>query len=61
MPLYEFCCDDGHTFEHEAKLKDFDLPVKCPICNKKAHHVISTQKVVHSSVSSWRIPLNQKD
>lgn len=33
MPLYKFRCDKcNKIFEGMQKLKDFDKPVKCPIC-----------------------------
>jgi len=40
MPLYQFLCDNTHTFERVLKIKDYDEPQACPECKAKAKRQI---------------------
>jgi putative FmdB family regulatory protein len=36
MPVYDFRCTQGHTFERYAR---YDEPVPCPDCGKTTEHI----------------------
>ncbi len=45
MPVYEYQCSDGHTYE---KTEGFDAPTqqKCQVCGKSARRQISVPAVI---------------
>lgn len=61
MPLYDFLCPCGHTFEATQTLEEVDDEdeVLCPKCQQVAQRLISAQRVIHGSVKDWNVPLNQ--
>lgn len=49
MPVYDFKCEDGHTFEHTCKMAEVDDPVTCTHdnCAKPAAQVIGGGGINH--------------
>lgn len=42
MPVYDFVCECGNSFEMNVALKDFDNPVACTACGKEASRAVTT-------------------
>lgn len=40
MPIYDFRCPDGHTFDHYCRVADRNKPVTCE-CGKSANRIMS--------------------
>lgn len=58
MPLYDFKCPNGHTFERMVKLADFEAEQKCA-CGGVSERVISAPRI--SSVSyDYECPITGK-
>ena len=45
MPIYEYCCEKGHSFEMLQKIGDPPLE-KCPFCSAKARRKVSLPTLV---------------
>lgn len=64
MPLYQYRCDAGHTFEMHGKMDDSDAPGRCPIhidpesagsrCAANVKKLISAPSGAFPGADSWR-------
>ena len=45
MPLYEFQCNGGHTFELALPMSEAAGPRRCQICSCRAHRIMSAANV----------------
>jgi putative FmdB family regulatory protein len=57
MPIYEYACSCGKTFEVLITRKSDESDVRCPACNgTKVERVISTTVRVHPGLVQGYVP-----
>jgi putative FmdB family regulatory protein len=62
MPLYQYTCKSGHTFEALVKMNLSDEPSRCPVresdpaqpCNASVVRILSTPAKLFPGADSWR-------
>ena len=52
MPLYDYKCKNGHTFEAFKKVKD-RLSARCPVCNLRGAIQITRAPAGHVFKGGW--------
>ncbi len=54
MPAYDYECGSGHIVEMSRKMKDRDLPLYCPLCNRyDGSKILMKRMVTTGMVTIW--------
>jgi putative FmdB family regulatory protein len=60
MPLYQYTCKSGHTFEALVKMNLSDEPSRCQVpegthpCNAPVERLVSAPAKLFPGADSWR-------